>query len=192
MPSVILLLAALSTSTIPPEGVPLQLRRGFFAETDLGGFVSLGGVDDYSNASLYLQLGLGYDLTRHVELLASFGLGTSASDCFTSRDASGVCATSDSFTLQFFEVTARYLLPLKGRLFLTPEAVAGYTRLDPAPRVSDTGKALRSGGDLGGGVGVEYATAMDHFSIGADLIFRYVFNARIPTVALFPRVKYTF
>lgn len=189
---VLLLLAALSTSTIPPEGVPLQLRRGFFTETDLGALATLGGSDNYSNASIYLQLGLGFDLTRHLELLASFGLGTSASNCFTTRDPSGVCETSDSFTLQFYELTARSLLDLKGRLFLIPEVVAGYTRMDLAPRVSDTGKGLRSGGDLGGGVGIEYATAMDHFSIGADLMFRYVFNARIPSVALFPRVKYTF
>jgi hypothetical protein len=189
---VLLLLAALSTSTIPPEGVPLQVRRGFFTETDLGGFMTLGGEDHYSNASTYLQLGVGFDVTPKIELMASFGIGTSASNCFTSRDATGVCSTSDSFTMQFFDVTARYLVPLKGRLFLTPEAIAGYSRMDLAPRLSASGKGLRSGANVGGGMGVEYFTSMDHFSIGADLVFRYVLNARIPTVSLFPRVKYTF
>jgi hypothetical protein len=58
--------------------------------------------------------------------------------------------------------------------------------------VNEAGHALHSGANVGGGIGLEYATAMEHFSIGADLVFRYVLNARIPTLALFPRVKYTF
>ena len=190
MPSVMVLLAALAA--VPPQGVPLQVRHGFFLETDLGAFATVGGVDKYSNAQVYLQLGVGYDLAERIELGATFGLGTSAANCFTQRDAAGSCAQTDSFTMSYFDLSAAYLLPLKGRLFLRPRAIVGYAYLDPAPRVDESGKALRHGVDLGAAIGVEYATAMDHFSIGADLAFRYVFGPRIASFALFPRVKYTF
>ena len=190
MPSLTLLLVALSA--VPPQGVPLQVRHGFFFETDLGAFTTVGGQDHYSNAETYLQLGVGYDLMEHLEVGASFGLGTSAANCFTQRDAEGVCSLADSFTMSFFDLSAAYLLPLKGRLFLRPRVIAGYADLDPAPRVDDNGKSLRHGADLGAAIGVEYATAMDHFSIGADLAFRYVLGPRIASFALFPRIKYTF
>lgn len=188
----ILLLPSLALAAAPPEGVPLQIRRGFFVDTDLGAFSTVGGADGYSNVETYLQLGIGYDLTSKVELGASFGLGSSAANCFTARDAQGNCATADSFTVSFFDLSAAYLHPLIGRLFLTPRVSAGYTHLDPAPRVSSSGSPLSSGANLGAGVGVEYFTALDHFSIGADLMFRYVLNVRVATLALYPRIKYTF
>ena len=46
--------------------------------------------------------------------------------------------------------------------------------------------------NAGVGVGLEYATSFDHFSVGADFLARYIIGPNIPTFALFPRVKYTF
>ncbi len=43
----------------PPEGVALHVRRGFFTETDIGVFFTVGGNNRYSNAETYLQLGVG-------------------------------------------------------------------------------------------------------------------------------------
>jgi len=172
--------------------VPLQVRRGFFTETALGVFGTVGGADGYSNAETYLQLGVGYDLASRFELGASFGLGASAANCLTARDGLGRCASPDSFTLSFFELSVAYLHPLRGRLSLVPRVAAGYTQLDPAPRESAGGELLDSGANLGAGLGVEYATAMDHFSIGAEVMFRYVLDARVATFALYPRIKYTF
>lgn len=188
----LVLVPTLVFAATPPEGVPLQVRRGFFTETALGAFATVGGADGYSNAETYLQLGIGYDLSNRFEVDGSFGLGSSGSNCLTQRDSAGLCETPDSFTLSFFDVSAAYLYPLKGRLFLTPRLAAGYTRLDPAPRYASSGMALRSGLNLGTGIGLEYATAMDHFSIGADLMFRYVLHANVATFALYPRIKYTF
>lgn len=172
----------------PTQGKPLRVRRGFFTDTNLGTFFTLGGNDAYSNAQSYVQLGIGYDLFDTFELGAHVGFGSNAFNCFAGRSgSSGACARSDAFTVTFFDASLGYLFRLTDRLYLTPKVVAGWTLLDPEPI-----EGHKQGVNVGGGIGVEYATAMDHFSIGADLIGRYVLGANIPTFAIFPRVKYTF
>jgi hypothetical protein len=194
-----LLFAALVLSSpvlaaTPPEGVEFKPRRGFFTETDIGVFFTLGGENSYSNAQSYLQLGVGYDVTESLSLGAHFALGTSAANCFaTYQEATGLCSLSDNFTVAFGDLTAAYHVRLAERFFLTPKLAAGYTRLDPAP-VEDEGDPSRaiSAFNAGVGIGIEYATMMDHFSVGADVLARYVIGPNIPTFAIFPRVKYTF
>ncbi|XXF81011.1 adventurous gliding motility protein CglE [Myxococcaceae bacterium GXIMD 01537] len=177
----------------PPEGVEFKPRRGFFTETDIGVFFTLGGENAYSNAQTYLQLGVGYDLTEKISLGAHFGIGSSAANCFAGYlPGSDVCSLSDNFTVSFFDVTAAYHFRISERLFFTPKLAAGFTRLDPAPvGDGDPGRAM-SAPNAGAGVGLEYATSMDHFSVGADLMARYVLGPNITTFAIFPRVKYTF
>jgi len=179
----------------PPEGVPLKVRRGLFVETGLGAFWTLGGESGYSNAQPYLQLGLGYDLTEHISVGAQFGLGSNSVNCFAGY-APGTqdCRLADSFTLAFGDVTVGYRFPLSERFYLVPRLAAGYTRLDPAPVEVSGGSASEAvyAPNAGLGLGVEYATSMDHFTIGADLLVRYVLGPDVPTFAVFPRVKYTF
>lgn len=194
-----LLIAALMLSTsalagTPPEGVEFKPRRGFFTETDIGMFFTLGGENLYSNAQSYLQLGVGYDLTETLSLGLHFGLGSSAANCFAGYlPDTDICALSDNFTVAFGDMTAAYHVRMTDRLYLTPKVAAGYTRLDPAP-VDASGDPNRTLHALnaGAGIGLEYGTMMDHFSVGADFLARYVFGPNIPTFALFPRVKYTF
>nr|WP_255443004.1 adventurous gliding motility protein CglE [Corallococcus sp. Z5C101001] len=195
-----LLLAALALATpalgaTPPEGVEFQPRQGFFTETDVGVFFTLGGANNYSNAQTYLQLGIGYDLTERLSLGAHFALGASAQNCFAGfLPDSNVCALSDNFTVAFGDLTAAYHVRLANRFYLTPKLAAGYTRLDPTPVDPDKGDPGRSinAFNAGVGVGVEYATSLDHFSVGADFLARYIIGPNIATFALFPRVKYTF
>ncbi len=189
-----LLMSTTALGAAPPEGVEFKPRRGFFTETDVGVFFTLGGENAYSNAQSYLQLGVGYDLTEELSLGMHFGLGTSAANCFAGYlPETDVCALSDNFTLAFGDVTAAYHVRLADRLYLTPKVAAGYTRLDPAP-VEVTGEPGRPihAPNAGVGIGIEYATMMEHFSVGADFLARYVIGPNIPTFALFPRVKYTF
>ncbi|MBJ6762898.1 adventurous gliding motility protein CglE [Myxococcaceae bacterium JPH2] len=195
-----LLLAALALSVpalaeTPPEGVEFKPRRGFFTETDVGVFFTVGGENSYSNAQSYLQLGIGYDLTERLSLGAHFGLGSSAANCFAGfLPNSDICSLSDNFTVTFGDLTAAYHLRLANRFYLTPKIAAGYTRLDPSPVDSDGGDPGRATNafNAGAGVGLEYATSFDHFSVGADLMGRYIFGPNIMTFAVFPRVKYTF
>ncbi|NTX67386.1 adventurous gliding motility protein CglE [Myxococcus sp. CA051A] len=191
-------LALLSTPALaatPPEGVDFQPRRGFYTDTNIGVFFTVGGENAYSNAQTYLQLGVGYDLTERISLGAHFGMGSSAQNCFAGYlPGTETCALSDNFTMQFLDVSAAYHVRLMDRLYLTPKLVAGYTRMDPAPVDPDEGNPGRaiSSPNAGVGVGLEYATGMDHFSVGADLLARYVIGPNITSFAFFPKVKYTF
>ncbi len=193
----LVLMPGLVAAATPSEGVALEVRRGFFTETDVGVFFSLGGQNQYSNGQTYLQLGVGYDVTENIALGAHFGIGANAQNCFATMDP-GPCqarhptnntldAYPDSFTVTFFNLTAAYLFEVTDRFYIAPKLTGGYTLLGPAPLPGVT-----SGANFGGGVGVEYATHMDHFTIGADVLFRFIAGPNIPTMSIFPRVKYTF
>lgn len=176
------------TARGPTQGRPLVVRRGFFVDTNLGTFFTVGGNDLYSNAQSYVQLGVGYDLFEFLEVGAHVAFGSNAFNCFAGRlGQDGSCRRSDAFTVTFFDASVAYLFKISDRLYLTPKVVGGWTLLDPEPIEGRT-----RGINIGAGVGVEYATAMDHFSVGAELLGRYVLGANIPTFAIFPRVKYTF
>ncbi|WNG47880.1 adventurous gliding motility protein CglE [Archangium minus] len=195
-PLLVAVLAMLPTTAFaatPPEGVPLEVRRGFFTEADIGAFFTLGGENIYSNAQTYLQLGVGYDVTDKLTLGVHFGLGSSAANCFAGYvPDSDVCSMSDNFTVAFADITAGYMVSLADRLYLVPKVAAGLTRLDPAPVGSGDPGAAMTAPNAGLGIGLEYATPMDHFSVGADFLARYLIGPNIPTFAIFPRVKYTF
>jgi hypothetical protein len=187
-----LALPAAALAETPSEGVALKVRRGFFTETDIGVFFTLGGDNDYSNAQTYLQLGVGYDVSETIELGAHFGIGANAQNCWAGFNSRGECNLSDNFTVTFLDVTAAYLFQLASRFYLSPKLAVGYTLLDPPPVQNSANEGISSGLNGGVGLGVEYATHMDHFSIGADAMVRFVVGPNIPTVAIYPRVKYTF
>lgn len=204
----ILLPASTALAATPSVGVPQEIRSGLFTDVNLGGFFTLGGKDSSgnsgaSNAQAYLQLGLGYDLTRNFALAASFGLGASAASCFGNdftrcygaASTSGSTATTkngpvplpDNFTATMFMLEASYKHFFTERFTLQPRLHLGYAMLEPAP--NDAGK---TGFVVGAGAGIEYATHMDHFSIGADIYGRYITGPNIFGMAIYPKVKYTF
>ncbi|MBX5484059.1 MAG: adventurous gliding motility protein CglE [Myxococcaceae bacterium] len=197
-----LLAGSVASAATPSEGVALQVRRGFFTETDIGMFFTLGGQSGYSNAQTYLQLGAGYDVSEHIELGLHVGIGANSQNCFAVSEPGESCeirsgprdvvSYPDNFTFMYLDGTAAYLFKLMDRFYIAPKLFAGYTLLDPAPLADEAGALISSGPNVGVGVGVEYATNMDHFSIGADATVRYVIGPNIPTIAIFPRVKYTF
>jgi len=197
----LVLVPGLAAAATPSEGVALKVRRGFFTETDVGVFFTLGGNDQYSNAQTYLQLGAGYDVSENIELGFHFGIGSNAANCWAGRnERNGDCGVdanmsklvSDNFTVTFLDVTAAYLFKLADRFYLSPKLAGGYTLLDPAPVVGGDGLGITGGPNFGGGIGIEYATYMDHFSIGADVMYRMIAGPNIHTFSIYPRVKYTF
>jgi hypothetical protein len=186
------LLPSAALAYLPNEGVELTVHKGFFTEADVGAMLTVGGGDSYSNAQSFIQLAIGVDLSRHVELGLQVGLGSSNVNCFAQGSAvAGTCTAADSFTMLMADGFGAYLVPLAPRLWLTPRLMAGYTNLDPNP-VTAGGHAVYQAFNLGAGVGVEYATSLEHFSVGAEVSARYVFGANIPAIAIAPRVKYTF
>jgi hypothetical protein len=80
-----------------------------------------------------------------------------------------------------------YLHRVLERLYVGGKILAGWTFLDPEPVTGVTG-----GVNAGVAASVEYATNMDHFSIGLDVAFRFVIGPNIPSLGFYPRVQYTF
>lgn len=203
--SALILFPTLTFAAAPSEGVPLKVRRGFFTDVNVGALFTLGGANSYSNAQTYLQLGVGYDVSEAIELGFNVGMGASAANCFATVSPAGTCISedrdpnngnrpfelSDNFTMLFIDVDASYYFKLAERFYLTPKLTGGYTLLDPAP-VRSGGKPVTSGPNAGAGIGVEYATSMDHFSVGAQVVMRFVIGPNIPVMTPYARIKYTF
>jgi hypothetical protein len=191
--AVLALLPTAALSATPPEGMPLQVRHGFFTEADIGAFFTVGGLNLYSNAQTYLQLGVGYDISERLSLGVHFGLGASAANCFAHYlPGTNTCERSDNFSVVFADVTAGFMVPLATRFYLVPKLAAGLSRLDLSPTGTADPASPQTVPNAGVGIGLEYATPMDHFSVGADVLARYLIGPNIPTFAIFPRVKYTF
>lgn len=195
-----LLVPTTAFAATPSEGVPLKVRRGFFTETDIGAFFTVGGDNAYSNLQTYLQLGLGYQLTIGdgkgiVPIGFHVAIGANAQNCFAGLKNDGSCSESDNFTLTFLSVTGGYLHRVVERLYVGGKAIVGYTLLDPPPVYQGTGTARTpvSGGlNVGVAASLEYATNMDHFSVGVDVTWRMVIGPNIMALAFYPRVQYTF
>ncbi len=195
-----LLASAAVQAATPSEGVPLEVRRGFFTETDIGGFFTVGGDNGYSNLQTYLQLGVGYQLTINggqglIPIGLHVGIGANAQNCFAGLKTDGTCSESDNFTLTFLSASGGYLHRVVERLFVGGKVLAGYTLLDPAPVYNGTGASrtpVNGGVSIGVAGSLEYATNMDHFSIGLDVVYRLVIGPNINCLQFFPRVQYTF
>lgn len=197
-------LSAPALAAEPASGVEVTLRRGFFTETNVGGFFTLGGNDGYSNLQTYVQLGGGYQLRLNqdrslVPFGVHVGIGANAQNCFAGRTSGGgACALADNFTLTFVGGSAGYLHRVIDRLFVGAKLLGGWTFLEPGPvKVAGgaPGKVIDQAAHVGAAASVEYATLMDHFSVGLDVAVRLFFMGPGNTagaVSVFPRVQYTF
>lgn len=204
-PVLVLLVALLPTlamAATPSEGVPLKVRRGFFTETDIGGFFTVGGDNGYSNLQSYLQLGAGYQIGLSDEQMAipigfTVGIGANAANCWAGLTAAEECSQSDNFTVTFLTASAGFLYSLVERFYVGGKLLGGYTLLDPPPDTDATGNRFDKGINLGIAIGAEYFTNMDHFAVGVDVGYRLVLPLGISSNIIHSlhfvlRVKYTF
>lgn len=201
-------------SATAPMGVPLQVRHGFYAEADTGGFFTIGGLHGVSNAQLFVGAGVGYDVIDRLSLAVHFDVGSSSGNCFTPSEdpATGECidpqyvktdqqgnssqiALASNFAVFGMNLQARYAVDLAERFTLAPKLLVGAGTLTPlavappnkTPTDSDGFHAL-----VGAGVGLQYATNLDHFTVGFDVEFRMIVGPNVPALAFYPRLKYTF
>lgn len=194
----LVVLTALPAAAEPANGVPFQPRTGWYAETQLGVFTALGGRKMFSNAQPYLGVSLGVDPTDNLSVFVSFAHGFNAGSCRDSVD--GFCSTfkledgspaasPEDFSVIPLEVGARYAVTeLVPRLKLTVAATVGYTLL--TPQVTET--APNGSAHAGLGVGVAYATRLPGLDVGAELLTRVAFSPMLPSLSIYPRIRYVF
>lgn len=190
------------------QGVPTPIRRGFFTETDFGAFFTLGGQGKSpSDAQMYFHLGAGYDLyaegDHFVAVAAGVGMGTSAGSCYgdiydqTSQTPcrdSGVDPStnepwqlSNNWTATMLEASALYGYQVLPRLMLTGRLLGGVSFIEPRAFTVESPVPT-----IGAGVGAEWATQFDHFSLGLDIAGRMFLGTEAIGLSIAPRVKYTF
>jgi hypothetical protein len=215
---VALALPGVCKAATPSVGVEQQIRRGFFAETDLGTYFDFRTAAPFtaSNAQAYLQLGVGYDLTDRLTLAIQFGLGASSGVCLADVATDGTCGLvdgsgriqklpdangvardqvlPDNFSNTFFQGELSYRVPLTERLSFTPGVIGGYQKLDPPPLYAngDPTQPLSGGPMFGADLSLDYATHLDHFTVGIAFTPRYLIGPNLLSMSIFPRVKYTF
>ena len=161
---------------------------------------SAGGDNGVSNAQVYLQMGLGYQLTINdgrglIPIGVHVGIGANAGNCWSGVNAAGNCLLTDNFTMTFANVSAGYLHEVAERFYVGIKALGGVALLDPrpTPEAADplaTGLSIKP--NFGGVVSIEYATNMDHFSVGLDISYRLIVGPNINALMFYPRVQYTF
>ncbi len=191
----LVLAPALAHAATPPEGVPLKVRRGFFTDVGIGGLFTVGGDNGYSNLQTFLQLGAGYQFSFGenekfaVPIQLSVGIGANAANCHAGLTKAGECLQSDNFTMTFLGGSAGLLVSLFERFYVGGKLLVGYTLLDPPPQADFNG-----GVHAGIAASVEYATNMDHFTIGLDAGYRMIIGGAnlMHPVHFVLRVKYTF
>jgi hypothetical protein len=201
----------LDLSSIASNGSPQPVRTGFYVETSLGTFFTLGGNDGYSNVEAFLGLGVGYDILRELSVSLEFQLAPSAGDCYIANSAgqdncgagaNGAASQgSSTFTMAALDLEVSYRVPVLDRLFIPIRAFGGVADLSPLPRcdMANACQEANQPGDVwvpsfGLATGIEYATHFDHFTLGLEASGRYVAPGALNmfAVAIYPRVKYTF
>jgi hypothetical protein len=204
-----------------PDEQPFLIRRGFFAETDLGVFFTFGGYNTnesttnppfpkktLSNVQPYLGVVFGYDLLHSPQYSLSAGLKLSAgysggagrvSDAeLQANDAVRTVATkSADFSVIEVGAALSFGYHVTDRVALTFKGDGGLAAVDPNPALaaSEAGAASAAfAPTFGVGAGVEYFTLLNDFSVGLDLRFAMVLvtNATIPGASISVPVKYTF
>jgi hypothetical protein len=162
-------------------GVPFQVRHGWFAESQVGVFSTLGGQKPFANGQPFIGLSLGLDLPN-VEHLTVFG-----------TIAQGASGSPDNLSVLPFELGVRdgfgELAPR-----LTPHvlAVAGASVITPSGAPDRGIDETTFSAHAGGGFGLEYVTRLDGLTVGAELVVRQAFSPFLTSLAAYPRIKYVF
>lgn len=195
-----------------------NIRRGFFTEGDFGIFLAFGGNNtnnplvpsrSTSNIQPYLAITIGYDLVSNesinlavgpkLGLLLNGGAGRPSSADLASGDEKIPTTHSNDFSVFEAGLAATLSIMMTDRIALSVRLDGGLGATDPNPALwaeeegNGTPGAFGFGGMFGAGVGVEYSTLLNGFTVGANLRFVGVLaEGLIPGAAFTIPVKYNF
>lgn len=207
------------TDQAPAQADPFQIRRGFFAEAGLGVYFTFGGRNTndtnpdnpypkkgISNVQPYLALTFGYDLVHSDSFALNAGLRLSAgysggagrvTDEEIANNFDEVSTKPSDFAVLETGVAVGAAFFVSERVALTVKVDGGLAAVDPNPTrfASEEGASSAAFAPIvGGGLGVEYFTLLNDFSVGTDLRFAMVLlsGSAIPSASVSIPVKYTF
>lgn len=203
------------TFSVASNGQPAVVRHGFFAQTALGGFATLGGKAGYSNMEAFLALGFGVDFLSDFSFGFQFQLAPSSENCFapdttcgSATIAGGPTGSSGSktFTMAALDAVLSYRIQLIERLYVPIRVFGGLANFSPLPvnslacpsdKPNCTLVPSGAANDIwkptfGGATGIEYATGFEHFTISLEVSLRDLPFLGASALSIYPQIKYTF
>lgn len=202
---------------VPPAAEPspqdaFKIKRGFFASSDLGVFLTFGGRNTNnpmlpsrptSNIQPHLGVVVGYDVFHtdafNFSLGLRFAMGLSGgAGRVTAAETSDPESTTKSNDFSVIEAGGEVGLGflMTDRLALTFKVDGGAGIVDPDP--STTAGEVGAGGAVfaptfGVGLGIEFFTLLNDFSVGFTMRFQGVLvDGLIPGASFTIPIKYTF
>jgi hypothetical protein len=179
--------------SVNATGSPEKMRTGFFADTSVGGYLTFGGQDSYSNLSAFLEIGVGYDILRDLSVALRFQLGPSASDCYAAAAKSCPAPNPDTFTITTMDLAVSYRFLVGDRLYVPVRLMGGLSLLNPTPdNTLATKGSLLLEPNLGVASGIEWVTPFDHFTLDAEVQWQLILGINASAISFYPTVRYTF
>jgi hypothetical protein len=203
--------AATATDQVE-EKVPFKIKRGFFAEGDLGIFVTIGGVNTNSvelnsrgtsNLQPYIGATFGYDIVdassfaMGLGLRFAMGLNGGAGRADPAEPLDSANTKSNDYSIQELGAVIDLVFMVADRVGLTLKLHGGAGFVTPDPTLPASEPA--AGGFIfapvfGGQFGVELYTLLNDFSIGiqAGFVGAIAAGEFIPGLSGTIPIKYTF
>ena len=208
--------AAAEADPAPAQKFPI--KRGFFVETDLGIFFTFAGRNTndpvnlpkrlYSNVQPFLGVTLAYDIA-HSDAF-SFAVGLKLGAGYSSgagrisdreiqaagNNLAALATRPNDFSILQAGVVAAVAIPATDRLWITGKVDGGLGVAQPNPNhiAEDASTPLTAiGAVVGFGLGAEFFTLLNDFSVGLDLRFVLALvGDPIPGLSVTAPIKYTF
>lgn len=187
-----------------------KIRRGFFAEGDLGVFLTFGGRNTNnpelpkrvtSNIQPQLGVTVGYDVAHGETYSFSLGLKLAmglngGAGRVSGTDPGDPTTKSNDYAVIQSGLQAALSILMTDRLALAFKLDGGAGIVDPDPTKTADDPSAGSATFapvLGGGAGLEYFTLLNDFSVGVTLRFEAILlDGMIPGATVTIPIKYTF
>ncbi len=171
------------------------LQRGFYFSSDLGVFMTFGGVLPYSNVQPYLSMKAGFDVNDYLSVQLSLSHGYSSGNPRTDADQPGSTGQQTA-NYSLLNVGGEVVFAIRPteRFAIEPMLGGGLTRI--YPQISDPKNPSQALGAAAPhaafGVDFKYLTLLTDFTAGVSLTGYYIIGPNIPAAGASFVVRYTF
>lgn len=203
---------AQAAASVEEDEDRFEVRRGFYAVGDFGGYFSFGGrrfdtqTETFSDRSVsnfqpMVGVTVGFDLVSDETINFALGLrlatyynasSSRATDEQVASLGTEAKVIAEDFGITQVGLSTKFGYMALDRLAINLVADGGLAIVDPDPGSVDGGTAF--GVNFGGGLGLEFATQFPGFSIGLDVRFvgTLVSSRFIPGMSISAPLKYNF
>jgi hypothetical protein len=172
-----------------------KLQRGFYFSSDLGVFLTFGGVNGNSNVQPYLSMKAGIDLGDFASIQASLSHGYSSGNPL-SRAELPTEGGQGTINYGLMSIGGELVLALRptSRFAIEPKIGGGLTFIYPqlTDPANPSNALSKSAPHVSGGLDFKYLTLLTDFTAGLSFTGYYILGPNIPALGTAFVVRYTF